>query len=41
MLGMFNIMIFTVIPQSKANQENSGGCAMHIAVVGFVEVYNR
>ena len=39
MLGMFNKMNFTVTPKSKGNQENSGGCVMHIAVVGLVKVY--
>ena len=34
------VMIFTVILKSKGNQENSGGCAIHIAVAGFVEAYN-
>lgn len=40
MIGIFNVMIFTVILKSKGNQENSGGCAIHIAVAGFVEAYN-
>lgn len=41
MLGMFNVVIFNVMPKSKGNQENSGGRAVHIAVFGLVEVYNN
>lgn len=34
-------MIFTIIPKSKGNQENSGGCAVHITMVGLVETYSQ